>query len=211
MKHMIGCIAALIIGTAASSARAQPAKKRAPSAPATSIAAVMESQLRLLESQFVPAVEAMPESGYAFVPEHGEFNGVRTFGLQVKHVATAQVIFYSAILGRPLPPGVTTAGAANGPDEIQSKGQIVKYLKDSFALGHEALATLTARTAMVPLTDPPIRSMSTPLALATWSCAHAWDHYGQMVAYLRLNGIVPPASVGQPPANPRASGRQPAS
>jgi len=162
----------------------------------------MEAQLRIVESQFVPAAEAMPEDGYSFTPKNGEFNGVRTFGQEVKHVATANLVFYSAILGQAPPVGVTLAGTTNGPDDIQTKEQILKYVKDSFALGHKALATLTARNAVTPLAKPPIPAMNTRLALASFSCQHASDHYGQLVEYLRMNGVVPPASKGQPSANP---------
>ena len=150
----------------------------------------------------MPAAEAMPEDRYTFAPTGGEFTGVRTFALEVKHVATANFVFYSAILGQAPPPGVTLAGVTNGPDDIRSKEEIMKYLRDSFALGHKAFATLTARNAATPLDNPPIAFMNTRLALSTFSLVHASDHYGQIVELLRMNGIVPPASKGQPPANP---------
>lgn len=174
---------------------------------ATSIASAMEMQLRLLESQFVPAAEAMPADKYNFAPANGdmkgaEFTGVRTFALEVKHVATANFVFYSAMLGQDPPAGVTAAGAGNGPEEIQTKEQILQYLKDSFALGHKALATLTPENAVAPLAKPPFSFLNTRLALATFLLQHTADHYGQMVEYLRMNGIVPPSSQGQPLANP---------
>jgi hypothetical protein len=168
-------------------------------------ASVMESQMKVLESQFVPAAEAMPAEKYSFAPQIGDHTGVRTFALEVKHVATANFVFYSAMLDRTPPAGVDLSGAANGPEAIRSKEQILQYLKDSFALGHEAFAAFTERNLLTPIAKPPISFMNTRLALAAFSLAHASDHYGQMVEYLRLNGIVPPASVGQPPANP--SGR----
>jgi hypothetical protein len=82
----------------------------------------------------------------------------------------------------------------------------VQYLKDSFTLGHKAMAALNDSNALAPLDKPPIPipSLNTRLALAIFSLSHAPDHYGQMVEYLRMNGIVPPASVGQPRANPPA-------
>ncbi len=174
---------------------------------ATTIASAMEMQMRLLESQFVPAAEAMPADKYNFAPSDGDFKGadfkgVRTFALEVKHVATANFVFYSAMLGQDPPAGVTAAGAGNGPDEIQTKEQILKYLKDSFALGHKALATLTPENAVAPLAKPPLSFLNTRLALASFTMQHAFDHYGQMVEYLRMNGIVPPSSQGQPLANP---------
>jgi hypothetical protein len=127
---------------------------------------------------------------------------VRTFAQQVKHAATANFVFYSAILGQAPPAGASLAGTANGPDDIQTKEQILEYLRDSFALGHKADATLTAGNAATALVKPPIPLMNTRLAMASFSCTHASDHYGQLVEYLRMNGIVPPTSKGQPPANP---------
>jgi len=177
--------------------------------PSPTVASIMDAQLTTLQNQFLPAAEAMPEAKYSFVPRDGDQNGVRTFALEVKHVATANLIFYSAILGRSLPAGVSLAGATNGPDEVATKEQILQYLKNSFALGHEALASLTTQNATIPLANSPVPQMNTRLALATWSCAHAWDHYGQMVEYLRLNGIVPPASGGQPLASPASILPQP--
>jgi hypothetical protein len=169
------------------------------------ITSVLDSQLGVLESQFTSAAEVMPADKYAFVPANGVFDGVRTFALEIKHVATANTAFYSAILGSALPPGVTVAGAANGPEEIRTKDDILAYLKHSFALGHQALAALTSANALTPLPSSPMPSVTTRLGLAAFASSHAWDHYGQMAEYLRMNGIVPPPSAGQPAANPRRS------
>ena len=178
-----------------------PAQQKKPAGPAT-IASVMNTQLGIVEHEFVSAAEAMPDDKYSFAPTNGDFKGVRTFAQEVKHVATVNFAFYSAILGQTPPPGVSANEQMNGPDDIQTKEQIVKYLKDSFALGHKAFATITARNAVTPLPKPPIPFLNTRLALASFGCTHAFDHYGQMVEYLRMNGVVPPASKGQPPANP---------
>ncbi|MGB7022990.1 MAG: DinB family protein [Candidatus Acidiferrales bacterium] len=178
-----------------------PAQQKKAAAPPT-IASVMNTQLGIVEHEFVSAAEAMPEGKYSFAPTNGDFKGVRTFAQEVKHVATVNFAFYSAILGQTPPPGVSANEQMNGPDDIQTKEQIVKYLKDSFALGHKAFATITARNATTPISKPPISFLNTRLALASFGCTHAFDHYGQMVEYLRMNGVVPPASKGQPPANP---------
>jgi hypothetical protein len=180
------------------------AQQAAAPGPASTIAGALEMQLRAVEGQFVPVAEAMPADKYGFAPVDGNFAGVRTFALEVRHVATANFVFYSAILGQDPPAGVTAAGAGNGPDDLETKEQILKYLKNSFALGHKALATLTPENAVAPLAKPPLSFLNTRLALATFLLWHAADHYGQMVEYLRMNGIVPPSSQGQPPANPPA-------
>lgn len=183
----------------------QPKPTAAPKAPAT-IALTMETQLTTMEKQLVPAAEAMPEDKYPFVPDGEEFKGSRTFALEVRHVAAANFAVFSEILGQAPPAGVSFGGATNGPDNLQTKEQIVQFLKDSFALGHKAIATITANNALAVIDDPSL-PFSQPyfrsrLALASFACAHASDHYGQMVVYLRMNGITPPASQGQPPANP---------
>jgi hypothetical protein len=173
---------------------------------APTIASTLDAQLTLVERQFVPAAEAMPADRYDFAPSGSNFSGVRTFALEVRHVATANFVIYSAILGQAPPPGVNVNGAANGPESLRTRDQIVQYLKDSIALGHKAIASLNDDNALTPLAHSPIAipSVNTRLALALFSFSHAMDHYGQLVEYLRMNAIVPPASVGQPPANPPA-------
>lgn len=192
---LLGCI------SVGSGAEIRSAKQSNPPATLT-LASTLDSQLTFWEGQIVPAAEAMPDDKYSFAPDGSGFGGVRTFALEVKHVATANLGFYSAILGHDPPAGVSLRGLTNGPDNIRTKDQILSYLKDSFALGHKALAALTVENAVVPLARSPIPFMKTRLDLAIFSLAHAADHYGQMIEYLRMNGIPPPASNGQPPANP---------
>jgi hypothetical protein len=81
----------------------------------------------------------------------------------------------------------------NGPESIKTKAEIIKFLKDSFALGHKAAATLTSGNML----QPAGQSKSARLHAATFAVVHAFDHYGQMVEYLRMSGIVPPASRGK--------------
>lgn len=204
MKRAAGFLVVAMLGMsgAAATALGQQTTPMKKAAAAPTIASVMQSQLGIVEHEFVGAAEAMPEDKYDFGPTNGEFKGVRTFAQEVKHVATVNFAYYSAILGQPMPPGVTFSEAANGPDSIQTKEQIVKYLQDSFALGHKAFATITMRNAVTPIEHPPLPFFNTRLALASFGCTHAFDHYGQMVEYLRMNGIIPPASQGSPPANP---------
>jgi DinB family protein len=199
----VACFAFCMAASAQQAAKPKTAAK--PAAPPT-ISSELNTQLSIVEHEFVSAAEAMPEDKYNFAPSDsmGNFKGVRTFAQEVKHVATANFAFFSAILGQAPPAGVSLE-ALNGPDDIQSKDQIVKYIKDSFALGHKAFATINARNAVTLVPKPPIPFFKTRLMLASFGCTHAFDHYGQMVEYLRMNGIVPPASQGQPAANPSKS------
>ncbi len=147
-----------------------------------------------VENEFTTAAEAMPEDKYSFAPTNGEFKGVRTFAQQVKHVAAVNYIIAAAILEEKPP---VELGGENGPDSIKSKADILKFLKDSFAYLHKAMGSLTEMNLVGMVKAPFGGDKASRLGLATISIAHPFDHYGQMVEYLRMNGIVPPASRGQ--------------
>jgi len=137
----------------------------------------------------------MPEDKFNFSPESlsisgGNYKGVRTFAMQVKHVAASNYAIWSPLTGDKFPKDYM---GGNGPENLKSKSEIISFLKDSFALGHKAAATLTAENML----QNPEGSKSTRLRLAVFGAEHAFDHYGQMVEYLRMNGIVPPASRGK--------------
>jgi uncharacterized damage-inducible protein DinB len=195
-------IAALSL--AAASAHAQGAKSSpaggasaSPSTPAT-IASAIDREISLVEKEVVEAAEAMPESKFDFSPEKlnisgSDYKGVRTFGQQLKHVAASNYLIWSPITDEKAP---DTVNDGKGPDNMTAKADIIKYLKDSFAFGHKAVATLNDSNLVQPIirnNNPP----TTRLFLATFAAAHAFDHYGQLVEYLRMNGIVPLASRGQ--------------
>jgi uncharacterized damage-inducible protein DinB len=137
----------------------------------------------------------MPEDKYSFAPTNGEFKGVRTFAEQIKHVAAVNYIFGAGVLGEKKPP--VDPGGENGPDSVKSKAEIMKFLNDSFAYLHKALASVTAKNELDQI-DSPFGMKTSKLSLASFATTHPFDHYGQMVEYLRMNGIVPPASRPQP-------------
>jgi uncharacterized damage-inducible protein DinB len=174
-----------------------PAVVAAQSQPAPSIASVLDNQVKNLEHDFVPAAEAMPADKFNFAPSPslGEFKDSRTFAQQVSHVATANYSFAATILGEK-PPVNIEGPNENGPASLKTKDDIVKYLKDSFAYVHKAIATITPENAVDPVTVS--WGKSTRLALASMTAWHGFDHYGQMAIYLRLNGIIPPASRPEP-------------
>jgi uncharacterized damage-inducible protein DinB len=155
----------------------------------------VDREIIAIEKQIVEIAEAMPEDKFNFSPESlnipgSDYKGVRSFAVQVKHIAASNYFIWSPLTGDPLPQGLKDG---NGPEDLKSKAEILKFLKDSFALGHKAAATLTAQNML----QSPERSKSTRFRLAMFAVAHACDHYGQMVEYLRMNGIVPPASRGK--------------
>jgi uncharacterized damage-inducible protein DinB len=191
MKRMSSILLTLLALGLTSAAFAQQPKE--PEKKAT-IASVLDRQLSIVEHEFVSAAEAMPEEKYSFAPTNGEFKGVRTFAQQVKHVAGANHIFFGAILGEK-----PAEGEENGPASVKTKAEILQYLRDSFALGHRAMATITPENAVTPVEHPLFGPFDNRLAIASIACWHPFDHYGQMVEYLRMNGIIPPASRPQPP------------
>lgn len=176
----------------AASAGVPPQAAVAQQSPAT-VASVVDRDISAIEKQIVDAADAMPEDEFNFTPEAlniagSNYKGVRSFAVQVKHIAASNWFIWSPLTGDKLPEGLKDDG--NGPANLQTKAEIIKFLKDSFALGHKAAATLTAENML----QPPGNSKSARLRLAEFGVAHASDHYGQMVEYLRMNGIVPPAS-----------------
>jgi uncharacterized damage-inducible protein DinB len=186
-KRCLVILTALVALAASGLAQAQNAKVEEPQ----SIGQVMDHSVSGVESEFVPAAEAMPEDKYSFAPSSGEFKGVRTFAQQVKHVAAVNYLVGAAVLEEKPP---VELGGENGPDSIKSKAEIVKFLKDSFVYARKAAASVNAGNLLKPINSPFGEGKTTRLGMATLIVGHCFDHYGQMVVYLRLNGIVPPAS-----------------
>jgi hypothetical protein len=141
-----------------------------------------------IEKEIVAAADAMPESEYSFAPVIGEFKGVRTFGEQVKHFSATNYQLAAEALGEK-PPHQEKNEIA--PDTVRTKAEIMDYLKGSFAYLHRAAKSITP--ANEDETLPAARGRTRP-GLIVDALAHASNHYGQMVEYLRMNAIIPPAS-----------------
>jgi hypothetical protein len=189
-------VACLVLGTSSLAATAQMGASSGPAeGTVVSPAKAVDAQLNIIESEMMGAVKAMPAEKYAFAPSAAifvpgqttQFATVRTFAQQATHVAQANYYFYMAVSG--LKPDVDMAGLP----KLTKKEDIVAALAGSFAFGHKAIATLTAANAFeaVKIEEPGLFTRAT---LAQFGVSHANDHYGQMVEYLRMNGIVPPAS-----------------
>ncbi len=149
--------------------------------------------LKIVQETIVSAAEAMPATKYGFIPTEGEFKGVRTFARQVRHLAATNHILAAAALGEEPP---ADAGDENGPETVRTKAEILNYLNSSFVhLGQaiDAIGEPNATVKASPISALPA-SKTTRLALTVEALVHAFDHYGQMVEYLRMNGVVPPAS-----------------
>jgi hypothetical protein len=173
----------------------RPSATQAQESQAPTVASVVDREISAVEKLVSEVAEVMPEDKFNFSPEGlnipgANYKGVRTFAQQVKHVAASNYAIWSGVTGDKFPEDYL---GGNGPENIKSKSDAIKFLKDSFALGHKAAATLTVENML----QNPGTSKSTRLRLTVFGAEHAFDHYGQMVEYLRMNGIVPPASRGK--------------
>ncbi len=196
MRIAVRVLTVALVLTSLALAQAPATQKSPP--PKPTLDRVLNASLRGVESEFVDAADAMPESTYSFAPTQGEFKGVRTFALQVRHVATVNYLIGGVILGEK--PPVDIGNSENGPDAVSSKADIMKYLKGSFDYMHKAVTTLTSEEQALVMVKNPFGPGQMPkLSLAILIDGHCFDHYGQMVEYLRMNGIIPPASRPRPP------------
>lgn len=154
------------------------------------LAKSMDKSLIILERDIVSLAEAMPSAQYDFAPTSGEFKGVRTFGQQMLHVAVNIYGAAGTVLGEK--PPVDMGDGNNGPVNVKTKEEIVPYLKGALAYAHRAVGTLTDANASDEV-DPGWGKQSR-LFMANLILWHSFDHYGQMVVYARMNGVIPPAS-----------------
>jgi len=188
-RYLLALAASLLsLATLAAPARAQ--QQEIPKTAAESIGGI----LSYTEDQFLSVAEAMPAEKYSYIPSApgGKFDGVRSFAEQVKHVACANFAFFNEIEGK-TPPADCEKG---GPAPAKSKAELLQYLRDSFAYGNKVLATINAQNAMDRV-EGRYGGPNTKLGVAAIAVWHVADHYGQIVYYLRLNGIVPPPTQQQ--------------
>jgi hypothetical protein len=152
---------------------------------------VLDAWITNVENEVVPTAAALAADKYEFVPANGEFHGVRTFGGQIKHLAANNYEVAARILGEKPPHGEHGEAA---PDSVRTKAEIMEYVKGSFAYLHRAMSVITESTLTEPIPGTQGTWQRTRLGLAVDAVAHSYNHYGQMVEYLRMNGIIPPAS-----------------
>ena len=186
---------ALILGGCALAGSAQTGSKGAKVAAGTQMSPVQaqDELLNLFEHEFMAAAQAMPQEKYGFAPastsfttQGAKYDGVRTFAQEISHVAQTNYYFASKILGQKAP--VDTESIQN----LTKKEDLLKAAADSFAYAHKAIATITPENAYVAISG--VDGLHTRSVIASFIAAHGFDHYGQMVEYLRMNGIVPPGS-----------------
>jgi len=175
---------ATLMALSSSVALGQPSESaRAP------IGRVVDLWVTKTEQLVVPAADALPEPSYDFTPSAGEFKGVRSFADQVKHLAAANYQLAARVLGDAPPAGTRNETA---PASVKTKAQVMDYLRESFEWLHRAAARITLQNVEDPIVVG--KETQNGVGLVIDALAHSQNHYGQMVEYLRMNHIVPPAS-----------------
>jgi len=182
-----GCTLAGSAQMGATSAKVAPGSQMSP-------VQAQDELLNLFEQDFMGVAKAMPADKYSFAPaaanfaasQGAKYDGVRTFAQQISHVTLANYFFASKILGEKMP----VDGKAI--DAMTTKDELLKAAADSFAYAHKAIASITAENAYVAIDGAD--GLHSRSVLASFISAHGFDHYGQMVEYLRMNGLVPPGS-----------------
>ena len=200
-RILVGAALAAISAVMALGAKAQMLPPTPTPSPTPTVSLILDMDVRMAQGDVMRLAEAMPPEKYDFAPTQGEFKGVRTFSQQISHIAATNYMVASAALGEenPFPPGADE----NGPPSIKGKTAVVKFLSDSFAYAHKAAATLTEANATEMMPSPFGGGKMPRLAILTTVTWHTFDHYGQMVVYARMNGIVPPASQPAAVTSPR--------
>jgi hypothetical protein len=155
---------------------------------------VVEFIVNLQERRVLEMAEVMPADKYSFAPRGDGFTGVRTFAEQLRHIAADNYLLGAGILGEK--PPVDVGSGESGSDRVRTKPEVIDYLKDSFVYMHRAVISIDDDNAVIPTPQisPWPKGTATRLGVALEDCVHTWDHYGQLVEYLRMNGIVPPES-----------------
>jgi uncharacterized damage-inducible protein DinB len=157
-------------------------------------AKALDVMLTQLETEVMGVAQAMPADKYSFAPtaetfasgSPAKFGTVRTFAAQLTHIAGANYHFYSLVSG------TTPPAESKAVRDLKTKDEILAALKESFAYSHAQIMTITQQNAFNGI--PGLDGFHTPATLAAFAVAHGYDHYGQLVEYLRMNGVVPPGS-----------------
>ena len=165
-----------------------PAPQQAPAAPApnSQVLTQLRSDWQAQKDMMMKIADAMPEDKFSYRSTPPQ----RNYGEQIMHVASANVDLLKVLGGSAAAPAFTAESA-------KTKADILKALGDSYDYGTALLNELSETTVLEPVKDAPSFLGPSSRARILWTLlAHSMDIYGQMAVYLRLNGIVPPASRG---------------
>jgi uncharacterized damage-inducible protein DinB len=150
-----------------------------------SFASSVQAMHRTIRRNLLDAAQAMPAAEYGFKPTPE----VRSFAQLIGHLANANVFICSQITGRR--PSTTTDF-----EKVSDKDMLVKALSDALAYCDELYATTTDDNfnAMVQASGPKGPAPTRRGAVLLFNTTHNNEHYGNIVVYMRLKGLVPPST-----------------
>ena len=172
-------IASLSLGLTASTVIAQ-----------TTLSADVAKDWKAQREMMTRIADAMPEDKFGFKATPAQ----RSWGEQVLHVAGGNLFLMRFLSGKTPAPPVNTTDMATFGLKASTKAEYLKALGDSFDYGDALLREFPDAALTETVKGPPWMGPSTRIRMIYDAIAHCQDIYGQMVVYLRLNGIVPPAS-----------------
>lgn len=181
-------VTALLVLCAAPVAAQSPTPKPAPMPKATvaqsadPLVASVRAAYEEIKDYMIRSAQKMPEDKYDFRPTPE----VRTFGEIIGHVAGANMMFCAAAKGEKVP-------AESQFENLKTKAELVKALSDSFAYCDDAYHMSDAAAAR-PMAQPLFGQSGNRMLPLVGNVTHDNSHYGNLVTYFRINGIVPPSS-----------------
>jgi uncharacterized damage-inducible protein DinB len=178
---MVACLVG--ISVAGGSAQRQAAT-------ASPIAGSIRSAHEIVKGYLTKSAEMVPQEKYTFKPA-GIAAEVRNFGQLIGHVANANYLFCGAAIGQAMQ-GETGPGGVDN-EKKTAKAELQKALADSFAFCDKAFAAVNDGNGGQAVTSLPI-GPTTKLGALAFNNAHEFEHYGNIVTYLRAMGMVPPSS-----------------
>jgi uncharacterized damage-inducible protein DinB len=151
-------------------------------APADRLIADAKADYTQVRDYTIQSAELMPESSYSFRPTPG----VRSFGQIIAHVADDQ---YN--LCAPVKHETRRAAYTEIENTLSTKSDLVSALRKAFEYCDGAYDSLTA--ANLAEIVPFGKTNRPKLSMLNWNTWHTWEHYGNIVVYLRINKLVPPS------------------
>jgi uncharacterized damage-inducible protein DinB len=145
---------------------------------------------RSQQETMMKIAEAMPEDKFGFRSTPPQ----RSYGEQILHVAGANVMLMKFLGGKTAAPPITDTDLSTFGLKATSKPDILQALKQSYEFGDAVLHEFSDEALVQTVKGPRWIGEATRAKMVYYTMGHTLDIYGQMVVYLRLNGIVPPAS-----------------
>ena len=152
-------------------------------APDDPLSAGLRVDYRTVRDYVIRSAEKMPEAEYAFKPTPN----VRSFAQQIAHIADDQYNLCAPARGETRRSAYTEI-----ENTLSAKAQLVPALKAAFEYCDKAYDSLTDASAAMAAGD----KRRTKFGMLNWNLWHTWEHYGNIVVYLRMRGLIPPSSEG---------------